>query len=137
MKKKILIGSSLVLVVVLLISLFLILGGKEEDPKAKLEDYSHVNVESLKTNETEKLSLNTINVLNARIRNGYLEGIIFNNSEKNYEVLDIKVILLNKKQNKLDEISFQFNDFLAYEERDMFYPIQKDLSNAYYIYVEM
>ena len=40
--------------------------------------------------------------------------------------------------SKSDESVYVFyeKDISSYEERDLFYPIQKDLSNAYYIDVK-
>ncbi len=138
MKKKVLIVSSIVLVVLIFgISLFLILGKKEEE-LVKLKDYSYVNVEEIKIMEVSTLSDedNIVSVKDVRISNGYLEGTILLNSDKSYKNLKVLVSLYDEEGNLLDKISFDFENVSPYEERDLFYAIQKDLSNAYYVDVK-
>lgn len=135
MKKKFLIGGMLLLVVVLSISLFLIFD-KDEEEKVELKDYSYVNVESLKTSDINTLRLENFTVRDVRIKNGYLEGSFLTNSEDSYDNLNIIVNIYDEDGNKLEEIDFEFNNVLPNEERDLFYPIQSDLSNAYYVSVE-
>ena len=134
--KKIIIISSLFVILVSSFSLFLIFGKDDEKDSVKFEDYSYVKVESLKTSDVNTLDVNDFIIKDARINKGYLEGIFFNNSEQSYEVLNIIISLYDEDGNILDEINFEFKDIASYEERDLFYPIQKDLSNAYYIGVK-
>ena len=134
--KKIIIISSLFVILVSSFSLFLIFGKDDEKDSVKIDDYSYVNVESLKTSDVNTLDVNDFIIKDARINKGYLEGIFFNNSEQSYEVLNIIISLYDEDGNILDEINFEFKDISSYEERDLFYPIQKDLSNAYYIGVK-
>lgn len=135
MKKKVFIISSILLVVVLVISLFLIFG-KDKEKKVVLKDYSYVNVETLKTNDVNTLDENDFIVKDARISNGYLEGTFFNNSDSSFEVLKLIVYIYDEDGNILDEINFEYEDVVSYDERDLFYPIQKDLSDGYYISVK-
>ena len=138
MKKKFLIISGIVIVVLVLgISLFLILNN--EDKTVKLKDFSYVNVEEIKPMEVSTLKDNDDNVIivrDVRISSGYLEGTILLYSDKNYEKLKVMVCLYDEEGNLIDEINFEFENVSPYEERDLFYAIQKDLSNAYYVDVK-
>ena len=134
--RKLIIICSVLIVFVLSFSLFLIFEKDKEDDNVKLTDYSYVNVESLKMSDINTLDLNDFIIKDAKINNGYLEGIFFNNSLDNYDVLNIVVSIYDEEGNLLDDINFEFKDIFSYEERDLFYPIQKDLSSAYYIDVK-
>ncbi|MBE6151109.1 MAG: hypothetical protein E7162_04795 [Firmicutes bacterium] len=132
MKKKVLIISSIIIFVLILgISLFFILD-KDEEP-IKLKDFSFVNVDEIKTKEISTLDDNIVSVRDIRISDGYLEGIVFINGDKSFNKLKVLVSLYDIDGNLLDEISFEFENMAPYEERDLFYAIQKDLSNAYYV----
>ena len=135
MKKIVLIICNMFLVIVLCVSLFVIFNNKEEKDKIILKDYSYVNVEEIKTMELSTLSDddNVISVRDVRISSGFLEGSIVINSDKSYKKLKTIVNLYDEEGNILDEISFEFEDVSPYEERDLFYAIQKDLSDTYYV----
>ncbi len=135
MKKIVLIICNMFLVIVLCVSLFVIFNNKEEKDKIILKDYSYVNVEEIKTMELSTLSDddNVISVRDVRISSGFLEGTIVINSDKSYKKLKTIVNLYDEEGNILDEISFEFEDVSPYEERDLFYAIQKDLSDTYYV----
>lgn len=133
MKKVILVVFNIVLVVVAFISLFVIFN-REKEEKTVFKDYSYVNVEEIKAMKLSTLSDdNIINVKDVRISSGFLEGTIVLNSNKSFKKLKAIVGLYDEKGNVLDEISFEFENVLPYEERDLFYAIQKDLTNAYYV----
>ena len=135
MKKKSLVIICIVLFVVLSVLLFLIFG-LSKDNEVELKDYSYVNVEEIKTKEFAILNDNILDIRNVKIVEGYLEGVVFINSEENYKNLNFKVNIYDESGNLLDNINFNFENVLAYEERDLFYPIQKDLSKAYYVDIE-
>ena len=135
MKKKVFIASCIVMVVLILgILLVLILNKKDEPDKVK--DYSNINVEEIKVKEYKLLEDSIVNVNDVRINDGYLEGTISFNSDKSLDKIKVIVSLYDKDDNLLDEISFEFENVSPYEERDLFYAIQKDLSNAYYVDVK-
>ena len=135
MKKKVFIASCIVMVVLILgILLVLILNKKDEADKVK--DYSNINVEEIKVKEYKLLEDSIVNVKDVRINDGYLEGTISFNSDKSLDKIKVIVSLYDKDVNLLDEISFEFENVSPYEERDLFYAIQKDLSKAYYVDVK-
>ena len=136
MKKISLIVFNIVLGLVLFISLVVILN-REKEERTVFKDYSYVNVEEIKAMKLSTLSDdNIINVKDVRISSGFLEGTIVLNSDKSYKNLKTIVSLYDEDGKVLDEISFEFENVLPYEERDLFYAIQKDLSNAYYVDVK-
>lgn len=133
MKKISLIVFNIVLGLVLFISLVVILN-REKEERTVFKDYSYVNVEEIKAMKLSTLSDdNIINVKDVRISSGFLEGTIVLNSDKSYKNLKTIVSLYDEDGKVLDEISFEFENVLPYEERDLFYAIQKDLTNAYYV----
>lgn len=134
MKKISLIVFNIVLGLVLFISLVVILN-REKEERIVFKDYSYVNVEEIKTMELSTLSDddNVISVRDVRISSGFLEGTIALNSDKSYKNLKTIVSLYDEDGKVLDEISFEFENVLPYEERDLFYAIQKDLSDTYYV----
>lgn len=135
MKKKVFIASCIVMVVLILgILLVLILNKKDEPDKVK--DYSNINVEEIKVKEYKLLEDSIVNVNDVRINDGNLEGTISFNSDKSLDKIKVIVSLYDKDVNLLDEISFEFENVSPYEERDLFYSIQKDLSKAYYVDVK-
>lgn len=130
MKKKYFIFGGLVAVLVVMIMLGVIF--IDNMKKEKEIDYSTINVEKL-VDKVKNSDKNSFELLDCKIRNGYFEGIFYNNSDVSYDYLEIKVNFYDKDGKKIDDISFIFNNINSYEERDLYYPIQSDLSDAYYI----